>query len=140
MAYALRSKTEVISVRDFMAGNYGAQKRKAVISTEKQQKAALIAATMSTVTAMFTPQMASAGAVEGVIVQKTVHAFEPIIGLIQGLSYPVALIVMLSAGIIWMIGNQDRAMTMIQRAGFGYIIVQMAPMFMKLLVEVAKAF
>lgn len=139
MAYAMR-RTEVISVRDFMAGNYGDKKRKAIQAAEYQRKAALIAATLSTVTAMFQPQMASAGAIEGVIVQKTVHAFEPIIGLIQGLSYPVALIVMLSAGIIWMIGNQDRAMTMIQRAGFGYIIVQMAPLFMKLLVDVAKAF
>ncbi|OHR74020.1 hypothetical protein HMPREF3291_05390 [Bacillus sp. HMSC76G11] len=130
-------KMEVIGYRDFMSGNYGLKKKEA---SDYKRNASLVAATMSTVTAIFQPIGASAGMVEGVVVQKTVNAFEPVINLVQGLSYPIALIVMLSAGIIWMIGNQDKAMTMIQRAGFGYIIVQMAPLFMKLLVEVAKAF
>jgi len=131
------------TIREFMSGDYGKggnKKRSVIEYRERQEKTALVAATLSTVTAIFRPIGASAGPIEGAIVQKTVNAFDPIIDLIQGLSYPVALIVMLSAGIIWMIGNQDRAMTMIQRAGFGYIIVQMAPMLMNIIVDMAKAF
>lgn len=131
------------TISEFMSGEYRKGKSGFNVSDaerERQEKAALVAATLSTVTAIFKPIGASAGVIEGAIVEKTVNAFDPIIDLIQGLSYPVALIVMLSAGIIWMIGNQDRAMTMIQRAGFGYIIVQMAPMLMNIIVEMAKAF
>jgi len=128
------------TISEFMAGEHRKGKRSVTDYRERQEKAALVAATLSTVTAIFRPIGASAGVIEGAIVEKTVNAFDPIIDLIQGLSYPVALIVMLSAGIIWMIGNQDRAMTMIQRAGFGYIIVQMAPMLMNIIVEMAKAF
>lgn len=126
------------TISEFMSGDYG--KVNKVRANEARERSALVAATMSTVYSMFRPIGASAGPIEGVIVQKTVNAFDPVIDLIQGLSYPVALIVMLSAGIIWMIGNQDRALTMIQRAGFGYIIVQMAPMLMNIIVEMAKAF
>lgn len=38
-----------------------------------------------------------------------------------------------------MIGNSDRGFGMIQKAGLGYILIQMLPIMMDLLVEIAQA-
>ncbi|EEL67206.1 hypothetical protein bcere0026_58670 [Bacillus mycoides] len=38
-----------------------------------------------------------------------------------------------------MVGSQERGFPLISRAGIGYIVVQMIPLFMRLLVEIAKA-
>jgi hypothetical protein len=38
-----------------------------------------------------------------------------------------------------MCGNKEKGMTMIQTAAIGYILVQLAPLFMKILVGVGSA-
>lgn len=45
----------------------------------------------------------------------------------------------LCGGLFIMVGSQERGFPLISRAGIGYIVVQMIPLFMRLLVEIAKA-
>jgi hypothetical protein len=83
--------------------------------------------------------LAAAGAIDGAITQKVVNAFAPLIELVQALSYPIGLTVMLGGGLFVMIGNSEKGFSMIQKAGIGYIMVQLLPLLMDLLVEIAKS-
>ncbi|SCA96767.1 Uncharacterized protein BWINRA5_00082 [Bacillus mycoides] len=51
----------------------------------------------------------------------------------------IASVVALCGGLFIMVGSQERGFSLISRAGIGYIVVQMIPLFMRLLVEIAKA-
>ncbi|MED0958287.1 hypothetical protein [Bacillus paramycoides] len=51
----------------------------------------------------------------------------------------VASVVALCGGLFIMAGSQERGFSLISRAGIGYIVVQMIPLFMRLLVEIVKA-
>jgi hypothetical protein len=132
-------RTETIKFNDFMSGKY---KRKQ--PTKKQVKKIVeagVAATAGILALGFGDvKSASAGAVEGMVTEKIVNAFEPLIDMVQGLSYPVGLVMMLGGGLFVMIGLQEKGFSMIQRAGMGYILIQMLPILMDLLVEIAKAF
>jgi hypothetical protein len=70
---------------------------------------------------------------------KIIHAFDPIVQLLQGMSYPVCFI-MLSAGfLVIMTGNRAKGLNLIKWAAIGYIGMQLAPAIMAILVEVGKA-
>ncbi|WP_251529872.1 hypothetical protein [Metabacillus litoralis] len=75
----------------------------------------------------------------GEMYEKVVHAFEPIVSLVQEFSYPIGLVVMLGGGLFVMIGNRDKGFSLIQQARIGYILVQSLPMLMDMLVEIAKS-
>jgi hypothetical protein len=82
---------------------------------------------------------AAAGAVQGVVTAKVVSAFEPLVELVKALSYPIGLVMMMGGGLFVMVGNADRGFGMIQKAGLGYVLIQMLPILMDLLVEIAKS-
>jgi hypothetical protein len=82
---------------------------------------------------------AAAGAVQGVVAERVVAAFEPLVELVKALSYPIGLVMMMGGGLTVMIGNSDRGFGMIQKAGLGYVLIQMLPILMDLLVEIAKS-
>jgi len=132
-------KNETIKFNDFMSGEYKRKK-----PTKKQAKKILeagVAVTAGILALGFGDvKSASAGTVEGIVTEKIVNAFEPLIDMVQGLSYPVGLVMMLGGGLFVMIGLQEKGFSMIQRAGMGYILIQMLPILMDLLVEIAKAF
>ncbi|MFY0758713.1 TrbC/VirB2 family protein [Metabacillus dongyingensis] len=125
------AKVQSMSVSEFMSGEW---------KLKKKEKVALASLASMSMYPLFTVKSAEAGAISGVITERTVNAFDPIVDLIQGLSYPIGIIVMMCGGIIWMIGNKEKGLGLITNAGMGYIIVQMVPLGMKLLVEVAKTF
>jgi len=62
-------------------------------------------------------------------------AFDPLIDLIQGLAYPVALVVVLGGSIFVMIGNSEKGFSMMQKAGLGYLLVMITPMILDVLVD-----
>jgi len=64
---------------------------------------------------------------------------EPVIFLIKAVSYSIASVMALCGRLFIMVGSQERGFSLISRAGIGYIVVQMIPLFMRLLVEIAKA-
>ncbi|WP_170959925.1 hypothetical protein [Bacillus cereus] len=45
----------------------------------------------------------------------------------------------LCGGLFIVVGSQERGFSLIIRAGIGYIVVQMIPLFVRLLVEIVKA-
>ncbi|MDM5436152.1 hypothetical protein QUG28_26100 [Bacillus hominis] len=51
----------------------------------------------------------------------------------------ITSVVALCGGLFIMVGSQERGFSLISRAGIGYIVVQMIPLFMRLFVEIAKA-
>lgn len=83
--------------------------------------------------APFVPTAAYAQEVS--IKAKMMAAFDPIIELIQGMAYPVAMVVVLGGAIFVMIGNSDKGFSMMQKAGLGYLLVMIAPMILDVLVD-----
>lgn len=81
--------------------------------------------------------VAVAGTTAG-IYERMIHAFDPLIDLIQALAYPVAMIVVLGGALFIMIGNKEKGFAMMQGAGLGYVLVQLMPMVLNILVEAMK--
>jgi hypothetical protein len=73
------------------------------------------------------------------ITAKIISAFNPIIQLIQGLSYPVGFIMLTAGFLVMMTGNRQKGLNMIKWAAIGYVGMQFAPAIMAILVEVGKA-
>jgi hypothetical protein len=72
------------------------------------------------------------------IADKMIKAFDPLINLIQGMAYPVAMVVVLGGALFVMIGNSEKGFSMMQKAGLGYVIVMIAPMILNVLVDAMK--
>lgn len=70
--------------------------------------------------------------------ERIVHAFDPLIGLIQSLSYPIAGVMIAGGCLFIMVGNRERGMDMLRNAAIGYILVQMSPMLLELLVGIGS--
>lgn len=83
------------------------------------------------------------GAVEVVgkvdMYHKMIVAFDPLIGLVQALAYPVCMVVVLGGALFIMIGNKEKGFAMMQGAGLGYVLVQMTPIILNILVDAMKA-
>jgi hypothetical protein len=67
---------------------------------------------------------------------KILHAFDPLIDLVQSLSYPIAGVMIACGCLFIMVGNRERGMQMLQNAAIGYILVQLSPMLLELLVGI----
>lgn len=65
-------------------------------------------------------------------------AFDPIIDLIQGMAYPVAMIVVLGGALFVMIGNSEKGFAMMQRSAMGYVLISLLPMIFDVLVNAMK--
>jgi hypothetical protein len=74
-----------------------------------------------------------------VMYDKMLHAFDPLIALVQALAYPVAMVVVLGGALFIMIGNKEKGFSMMQGAGLGYVLVQMTPLVLNILVDAMKA-
>lgn len=103
--------------------------------TLKAEKVTALALGGAALTYVLTPQMASALD----LTSKIVGAFDPIIKLMQGLSYPVAFIMLTSGFLVLMTGNKQKGLNIIKWAAIGYVGMQFAPAIMQILVNVGKA-
>ena len=65
-------------------------------------------------------------------------AFNPIIELIQGVSYPVAFLMLSGGMLLVMIGQKHRGLNMMKWAALGYIGMQFVPALMSIVVDVGK--
>jgi hypothetical protein len=81
----------------------------------------------------------TAAVTTGAMYDKMLHAFDPLITLVQALAYPVAMVVVLGGALFIMIGNKEKGFSMMQGAGLGYVLVQMTPMVLNILVEAMRA-
>jgi hypothetical protein len=73
------------------------------------------------------------------VTSKIIHAFDPVVQILQGLSYPVCFIMLTAGFLVIMTGNRSKGLNMIKWAAIGFIGMQFAPAIMAILVEVGKA-
>jgi len=76
---------------------------------------------------------------QGDMYSKMISAFDPLINLVQALAYPVCMVVVLGGALFIMIGNKEKGFAMMQGAGLGYVLVQMTPVILNILVNAMKA-
>ena len=90
-----------------------------------------------------TPAMAADNAVTVAISdnikEKIMHSFDPLIDLITSLSYPVAGVMIAGGSLMIMVGNRDRGYTLLQNAAIGYILMQLSPLMLDLLVGIGAS-
>lgn len=78
-------------------------------------------------------------AMAGSLSERIIHAFDPIVEIVQGLSYPVGFIMITAGFLVIMTGNKQKGLHIIKWAALGYVGMQFAPAIMAILVEVGKA-
>jgi phage-related protein len=127
-------KTESMTIKEFMNRQY-TKKAKSLPS----ELSMIPLAVMPILSA--TPAFAEGTAhkVTDAMYDKMLHAFDPLITLVQALAYPVAMVVVLGGALFVMIGNKEKGFTMMQSAGLGYVLVQMTPLVLNILVEAMKS-
>ncbi|MFZ4454358.1 hypothetical protein [Salibacterium aidingense] len=132
----LRKKTESMSINEFMAGR------------PFERKLASRKATSATIPAVIvggaaTPAMAAEEAIPVAIgdgiKEKIMHSFDPLIDLITSLSYPIAGVMIAGGALMIMIGQKDKGYSLIQNSAIGYILVQLSPLMLELLVGIGDA-
>jgi hypothetical protein len=72
----------------------------------------------------------------GALKGKIMHAFDPLIDLIVSLSYPVAGVMIAGGCLFIMVGSRDRGMQLLQNAAIGYLLMQLTPLMLDLLVGI----
>jgi hypothetical protein len=152
-------KVETIKFGDFMAGeNRAARRSKAPKPRAAKRnglaivkrvglsvgvplvfaKPAFASAGVSAVTANAVP--VGAGAWMG---EKTLEAFahmmDPVIDVLVAMSFPVASVIIVGALFFFMFGNSEKAWTMIQNAGLGYVLIQVSPLILTVLKSIGSA-
>ncbi|WP_240375417.1 hypothetical protein [Bacillus piscicola] len=91
-----------------------------------------------------TPAMAAEPAAVTVAIgdgikEKIMHSFDPLIDLITSLSYPIAGVMIAGGALMIMIGQKDKGYSLIQNSAIGYILVQLSPLMLELLVGIGDA-
>lgn len=115
------------TVSEFLSGEWK------VTKDEKQALGALAIAPIVTILNS-SPAFASGGFIQ----KRIMDAFEPIVDLLQGISYPVGLIMLTGGMLLVMVGQQSRGVRMIKWAAIGYIGMQFVPALMEILVDIGK--
>lgn len=70
---------------------------------------------------------------------KIMSAFDPIIELVQGISYPLAFVCIALGVLLLMIGQKRKGLEVIKWAVVGYLLMQLLPGLMSLLHVVGGA-
>lgn len=67
------------------------------------------------------------------------NVLDPLIQLMVAISLPIASVIMIGGCFFFMIGNSEKAWSTIMNGSLGYILVQMSPLFIKILRQVGEA-
>jgi hypothetical protein len=77
-----------------------------------------------------------ASAIPEAVKGHVMRAFDPLIQLIVSLSYPIAGVMIAGGCLMIMVQQREKGMSMLQNAAIGYILVQLSPMILQLLVGI----
>lgn len=137
-------KTQTISIRDFMSGEYKENKSKKDYGKIVRRVGTSIAIPLVMAKPAFAQSVEAVPvSATQVIGEKTLeviaHALDPLIDLMVALSFPIASVVMLGACFFFMFGQSDRAWSGIMNAGLGYILINLMPLLLNILKEVGNA-
>lgn len=79
----------------------------------------------------------------GVIADKSLEMLatilDPVVQVMVAISFPIASVIMIGACFFFMLGNSERAWSMIMNAGLGYVLIQLSPLFLGVLREIGEA-
>lgn len=67
------------------------------------------------------------------------HILDPVVDILVALAFPVASVVIVGACFFFILGNAEKAWTMIQNAGLGYVLIQVSPLVLDVLKQVGNA-
>jgi hypothetical protein len=67
------------------------------------------------------------------------HVLDPVVDVLVALSFPVASVVIVGACFFFIFGNAEKAWSMIQNAGLGYVLIQVSPLILNVLKQVGSA-
>lgn len=159
-----RRKVETIKFADFMSGEYKAKKkatRKRTVKTVSRVVSAvaipaLTGGTLLPLSLAFSVAPAFACGNEAVETAGTVgegvthfvskhtlnviaHSLDPVVEILVAFAFPVASVIMAGACFLFMFNRADKGFEMIQRAGLGYVLVQMLPFLLGILKEIGDA-
>lgn len=138
------AKVQTIKFRDFMDGTWKEPKVKRY-DLEKLTDVLVKHGYMVPLAMAPTVSIASAAGnstsqvVAGTALNILAHALDPLVQILVAISLPVASIVMIGGCFFFMFGNSEKAWNTIQNAGLGYILVQLSPLFIKVLEQVGKS-
>ncbi|EMT54694.1 hypothetical protein I532_03780 [Brevibacillus borstelensis AK1] len=124
-----REKVEVIPWRDFFD-----EMGSALTTRQKRKLSALLAG----VTTAYVLRLEHAEAASG-IADRIIRAFDPLIEVAQGVSYPVAFLMICGGFLLIMVGQRSKGLAFLKWAAIGYVGMQFAPAIMQILVSVGKA-
>lgn len=98
---------------------------------------------VSTLTDTYTTMTVNAPIHTGVIADKSLEmlatALDPLVQILVAISFPIASVIMVGACFFFMIGNPEKAWSMIMNAGLGYVLIQISPLFLDILRNVGEA-
>ncbi|MFS0766009.1 hypothetical protein [Peribacillus phoenicis] len=141
-------KIEAIKYSDYMGGQSFQERKtmKDIGSVIKKAGAAtagaiMLAKTPLALAAVEAPQGLSVPAttVSGAVKQQVIHAFDPLVDLMMSLSLPIASVIITGASLMILMGFKERGYPMMFSASIGYCLVQLTPMFIKILAGVGGA-
>ncbi|WP_313803212.1 TrbC/VirB2 family protein [Cytobacillus sp.] len=135
---------QIMSINEFMAGNY--------INRRKQKKVSKLVRRIGTsiTVPLIMAKPAFAATTEAVpatakewmgeqTLSALAHVLDPVVDILVALAFPVASVVIVGACFLFMFGSAERAWTMIQNAGLGYVLIQVSPLILNVLKQVGNA-
>ncbi len=79
----------------------------------------------------------------GIIADKSLEilatALDPVVQILVAISFPIASVIMVGACFWFMIGNSEKAWSMIMNAGLGYVLINLSPLFLQILKTIGEA-
>lgn len=156
--------TKTIKFGEFMSGEYNrkAEERKAkkraiikaattgsliVTASKVAIPAMMVTIPIALLTKSF-PAMAATsataavpvgGVISDAVKSRIMHSFDPLVDLMVSLSIPIAGVMITGGCLLVLIGLKEKGYTLITSASLGYILVQLSPMFIDLLIGIGKA-
>ncbi|WP_181349376.1 hypothetical protein [Thalassobacillus sp. CUG 92003] len=144
---ALFNRTKTVDFKDFMSGGVTAPKANKNVNSRVKKAAklgvltpvALALPSRSFAEVSGSPDVIQANAVGDAIRTQITNAFDPIIDVMIALSLPIAGVMVTGGALLVMIGLNDKGYGLLMKAGIGYVLVQMSPLFIDLLAGVGQA-
>ncbi|WP_103108437.1 hypothetical protein [Brevibacillus reuszeri] len=140
------ARTEVIKFRDFMDGTWQMPERKKKelkkVTDALVKAGAMIPIALTTATHASAAESIAASAtqvVAGTTLQVLAHALDPLTQILVAISLPVASIVMIGGCFFFIFGQSEKAWSSITNAGLGYLLIQLSPLFIKVLEQIGKS-
>ncbi len=79
----------------------------------------------------------------GIIADKSLEilatALDPVVQILVAISFPIASVIMVGACFWFMIGNGEKAWSIIMNAGLGYVLINLSPLFLQILKQIGEA-